>query len=234
MFNYFCPKCGAKVDVGADECPNCAAKSELDADETADLTELSRTAGLDAFSSDREVGTLEQPTERNPDPDQSAKDGQNGLRGGPYLGLRLKHYLAFLGLLTVAIVGAFMFSGGFPALRLENPDEATESPVETFAIGVRGPIEVSGIRPYYDDEYQTHVKAFVANHSREAQSVALLVHLRVREASPRAPPLASFEVVISDPVPPNGGQEVDVELKAFGSLQSLPTWDQVRVDLDVL
>lgn len=234
MFNYFCPKCGAKVDVGADECPNCAAKSELDADETADLTESSRTAGLDAFSSDREVGTLAQPSEANPDPDRSSTEGEAALRTGPYLGLGPKHYLAFLALLIVAILGAFMFSGGIPGLRLENPDEATESPVQTFAIGVRGPIEVSGIRPYYDDEYQTHVRAFVANHSREAQSVALLVHLRVREASPQAPPLASFEVVISDPIPPNGGQEVDVELRAFGSLQSLPTWDQVRVDLDVL
>lgn len=108
------------------------------------------------------------------------------------------------------------------------------SPVETFAIGVRGPIEVSGIRPYYTDEYQMRVLAFVANHSKQERSVALRVYLRVREASRQAPPLASFDVVVGNPLAPNGGQEVDVDLQAMGSLQSLPPWDELRVDLEIL
>ena len=149
-----------------------------------------------------------------------------------------KHLLVFGAAVALAVCIAFVVSAGpgglFSALRLEDPAEMAVSPVETFAIGVRGPIEISGIRPYYDDDFQTHVRAFVANHSREAQSVAVQVLLRVREASLQAPPLATFQVVISDPLPPHGGKEVDVPLAAMGSLQSLPPWDEIRVDIEEL
>lgn len=152
--------------------------------------------------------------------------------------LQTKHLLVFGAAVALAVCVAVVVSAGpgglFSALRLEDPSEMAVSPVETFAIGVRGPIEISGIRPYYDDDFQTHVRAFVANHSREAQSVAVQVLLRVREASQQAPPLATFEVVISDPLPPHGGKEVDVALAAMGSLQSLPPWDEIRVDIEGL
>ena len=144
----------------------------------------------------------------------------------------------FAGALGVVILGVIWLSGGFAGvfsgLSLEDPEEVAESPVETFAIGVSGEIEVSGIRPYYDDEYHTHVRAFVANHSKEPQSVALKALLRVREASRRAPPLATFDVIVPNPLDPNAGVEVDVELAAMGSLQSLPRWDELRVDLEQL
>ena len=78
------------------------------------------------------------------------------------------------------------------------------------------------------------MRAFVANHSNEPQSVAVQVLLRVRQASAQALPIATFEVIISDPLPPNGGQEIDVRLAAMGSLQSLPPWDEIRVDVEVL
>lgn len=106
--------------------------------------------------------------------------------------------------------------------------------METFAIGVRGPVEVSAIRPYYTAEHRMRVKAFVANHSRSEQSVAVRVQLRVREADRQSPPLASFDVIIPNPVPPSGGQEVETELHALGSLQALPPWDEMRVDLETL
>ena len=150
------------------------------------------------------------------------------------LHLQAWHYLVFAGGLAVAVLLAVWLSGGLSGLRLEDPEESPESPVETFAIGVHGPIEVSAIRPYYDEEYQTHVRAFVANHSKQERSVAVRASLRVREASRQAPPLATFDVIISAPLPPNGGQEVDVQLRALGSLQSLPPWNQMRVDLEVL
>lgn len=159
-------------------------------------------------------------------------------RRGGSLELQAKHLLIFVGAVAVAICLAVVVSVGpgnlFSSLRLEDPEEMVESPVETFAIGVRGPIEVSGIRPYYDDDFQTHVRAFVANHSKDPQSVAIQVLLRVRQAGEQAPPLATFQVVISDPLPPNGGQEVDVSLAAMGSLQSLPPWDEIRVDIEGL
>ena len=131
-----------------------------------------------------------------------------------------RHFLIFAVALVLSILVAVWASSDatslFSGLQLENADEMAVSPVETFAIGVRGPVEVSGIRPYYDEDFQTHVKAFVANHSRHPQSVALQVLLRVREASQHAPPLATFQVIIPDPIGPNGGTEIDVVLNALG------------------
>ena len=233
MFKYICPDCGATVDVADDECPHCAPEAVLDGDETADLTVMSRATEV-VFHAGREAVPVSERGEPEQGTGGPSTVGTTDAR--PRSGLELKgwHYLAFAGLVVAAILLAVILAGGMPALRLQEPEEAEASPVETFAIGVRGPIEVSGIRPYYDEEYQAHVRAFVANHSKREQSVALLVLLRVKEASQQAPPLATFEVVISDPLPPNGGKEVDVSLRAMGSLESLPPWDEMRVDLEVL
>ena len=154
------------------------------------------------------------------------------------LHLEKRHLVIFAVALLLAVLVAVWAAGDptglFSGLGLENPEEMEVSPVETFSIGVQGAVEVSAIRPYYDEDFQTHVKAFVANHSSEPQSVALQVMLRVREASKQAPPLATFNVVIPDPIGPNGGTEIDVVLNAMGSLQSLPRWDEMRVDVEPL
>ena len=236
MFTWICPNCGGAVDVAEDTCPRCA--------------------GTDSQSSAHEASATAEPVAKptvhsapaappTPLPRQPAAEGiggaaaqseesQSAATGSTAFNIEKRHYLIFAGGLAVAILGAIWLSGGFSGLRLEDPGEMVESPVETFAIGVRGPIEVSGIRPYYDEDFQMHVRAFVANHSKEEQSVALRVQLRVREASKQAPPIATFEVIIGSPLPPNGGQEIDVRLQAMGSLQSLPRWDELRVDLEAL
>lgn len=156
--------------------------------------------------------------------------------GSDALGLERRHYLLFAVALFVFVGAAVWLSGGFDGgifgLRFEDPGEMEESPVETFAIGVRGDIEVSGVRPYYDDEYQAHVKAFVANHSKQRRAVALRALLRVKEAGPGSVPIATFEVVTVPPLEPNEGRELDVSLSAMGTLQSFPRWDEMRVDLE--
>ena len=217
MLTYICPDCGATVDVADGDCPYCGSGGQPDADETAEIATAATTESVTVGERPRQrAGVEERPSRRGS------------------MGLRAWHYWAFAGVLAASVIAAVVLSDGLPGLRFEEPGEAELSPVETFAIGVRGPIEVSGIRPYYDDEYQAHVRAFVANHSRTTQSVALAVLLRVREASQQAPPLATFEVLLSDPLPPNGGREVDVGLQTMGTLESLPPWDQLRVDLEVL
>lgn len=128
----------------------------------------------------------------------------------------------------------FALATGCSGLQMEEPPDATESPVETFGIGELGTLEVSGVRPYYDDDYQAHVRAFVTNHSDDQQSAALLVHLRVREATVQAPPIASFTIVLPEPLGPDEGLEVDVPLRALGTLQSLPRWNEMRVDVERL
>ena len=236
MFTWICPKCGSGVDVAEDTCPHCADQGiAIHADEPWQPTqEIAPTPGESTSSDTSEASPRLSPRERLGAAPDEGPDKDGVAKSAGTFNLQTRHYLIFAGGLAVAILGAIWLSGNFSGLRLEEPVEMAESPVETFAIGVQGPIEVSGIRPYYDTEFQAHVRAFVANHSKQEQSVAFRVHLRVREASQQAPPLATFDVVISPPLAPNGGQEVDVQLRAMGSLQSLPRWNEMRVDLEVL
>ena len=245
MFTWVCPKCGGSVDVAEDTCPHCAGRGSS-APEV-----VTHPVPEPPEEDPQPVHTppVQQPARPDPQPASAptapeanaptpTPANQTVRRPRGQFELQTKHLLMFCGAVVVAICVAIGVSAGpgglFSALRLEDPEEMAESPVETFAIGVRGPIEVSGIRPYYDDDFQTHVRAFVANHSNEPQSVAVQVLLRVRQASAQALPIATFEVIISDPLPPNGGQEIDVRLAAMGSLQSLPPWDEIRVDVEVL
>ena len=245
MFTWVCPKCGGNVDVAEDTCPHCAARDGAAAESIPQPSPEPPAVDPQPVP----TAPVRPPVPPEPLPVPAPAAGLAAEQAEPVAGqtakklrlgleLRPKQWLIFGGALLVAIgiaVGLSTGLGGlFSALRLEDPEETVESPVETFAIGVRGPIEVSGIRPYYDEDFQTHVRAFVANHSKEPRSVAIQVLLRVRQASVQAPPLATFEVVISDPLPPNGGQEVDVALAAMGSLQSLPPWDEIRVDIETL
>ncbi|MDE0106332.1 MAG: hypothetical protein OXJ37_06805 [Bryobacterales bacterium] len=258
MFTWVCPKCGGSVDVAEVTCPHCAARGAApepatrhspvpagDETQAVQAPQAEPPASPDPqAASDPAVPVAAEPTQTAAEPIQTpvepiqAPAARRESRPRGAFALQTKHLLWFGAAVALAVCVAVVVSTGpgglFSALRLEDPAEMAVSPVETFAIGVRGPIEISGIRPYYDDDFQTHVRAFVANHSREAQSVAVQVLLRVREASSQAPPLATFEVVISDPLPPHGGKEVDVGLAAMGSLQSLPPWDEIRVDIEVL
>ena len=245
MFTWVCPKCGASVDVAEDACPHCGWREGSGSESVAQPSpETPPVAAQPVQAAPAQPPEHPDPPSAAPSPapaaapeSQPAAKQAVSRRRGP-LELQTKHLLIFAAAVAAAICTAVVVSIGpgdlFSSLRLEDPEEMVESPVETFAIGVRGPIEVSGIRPYYDDDFQTHVRAFVANHSKDPQSVAIQVLLRVRQAGEQAPPLATFQVVISDPLPPNGGQEVDVSLAAMGSLQSLPPWDEIRVDIEGL
>lgn len=220
MFNWICPNCGKVVESSTEHCPHCGAQESADPPDAA------------SDQDETLVDAVVAPADEAAKQEAAAPPARHAMH------LERRHYVMFAGALAAVILCVIWLSGGFAGvfsgLSLEDPEEATESPVETFAIGVRGEIEVSGIRPYYDDDYRAHVRAFVANHSREPQSVALKALLRVREASRRAPPLATFDVIVPNPLDPNAGVEIDVDLAAMGSLQSLPRWNELRVDLEQL
>ena len=236
MFTWICPNCGGAVDVAEDICPHCAKQDARSSarEPLATAEPVAEETVHSAPAAPTKPPAQESAPEAAGGAISQSEDAESAAPASMAFSLQKRHYLIFAGGLAVAVLSAIWLSGGFSGLRLEGPEEMVESPVEAFAIGVRGPIEVSGIRPYYDEDFQTHVRAFVANHSKQEQPVALRVHLRVREASRRAPPLATFEVIIGSPLPPNGGQEIDVRLQAMGSLQSLPKWDELRVDLEAL
>ncbi len=235
MLSWTCPKCGGVLDVTDVECPHCSES----------LASIEPAANRTSASGDSQPAAVSRRTDRpdpapatavlpvevpEPSPEAEPAAGSNAL------GLQRRHYLLFAVALVVFVGAAVWLSGGFDdgifGLRFEDPGEMDESPVETFAIGVRGDIEVSGVRPYYDDEYQAHVKLFVANHSDQERAVALRALMRVKEAGPRSVPIATFDVVTVPPLGPNEGRELDVSLNAMGTLQSFPRWDEMRVDLE--
>lgn len=227
MFSWICPDCGAEVEASSDVCPSCSARGSSASD--------SAPVGSDKDAAEvpsEPPALVASPVSESPRQRPQGSSVESGLH------LEKRHLVIFaVGLLLAVLVAVWAAgdpTGLFSGLGLEDPDGTEVSPVETFSIGVQGAVEVSGIRPYYDEDFQTHVKAFVANHSSEPQSVALRVMLRVREATQQAPPLATFKIVIPDPIGPNGGTEIDVVLNAMGSLQSFPRWDEIRVDVEPL
>ena len=246
MFTWVCSECGGSVDVSEVICPHCSAPAEdWDEDDVEAVAEFAgETDPPNAMPEPvaAELPVVDEPEIEEPPADLSDPEPERPADFPPQepapfaLALSLKHLLQFAVGLVLVILAAYWLAGGggMPGLQLEDPPEEVESTVETFAIGVSGPVEVSAIRPYYDREFQTHVRAFVANHSKEPQSVAFSVLLRVREATSQVPPLATFRVVLPEPLPASGGQEVDVPLAAMGSLQALPPWHQLRVDLEPL
>ena len=208
MFTWICPKCGKEVDVAQKSCPHCATpeKPVESAPNLVPPAASSRPAAADA-------------AQAPPTPPRSSME------------VRPVHLLIFVGVMILAIGGAVWVSQP-DLLSFESVEEPDEGMVETFGRGVEGPFEVAGIRTYYTDDYQTKVKAFVVNHSDQAGSVALRVHLRVQRATESAPPLASFDVILPEPLDGNGSLEIDTGLDAMGSLQSLPPWREIRVDIE--
>jgi hypothetical protein len=90
---------------------------------------------------------------------------------------------------------------------------------------------VTGIRPFYDGEYKPKVTALVVNHGEAPlESVNLEVQLRAPQASPLTAPLASFKIELQN-LGSNESREIETDLKALGTLASLPPWQQIRIDL---
>ena len=211
MFTWICPKCGKEVDVAQKSCPRCAA-----AEASAEGAESAPVLPPPAAASKREEAA----------PQQSRPARQKSS-----LEVRPLHLLLFAAVLMLTVGGAVWLSRP-DLLRLEAVAEPEEESVRTFGRGLQGPLEVAGIRAYYTDDYQTKVKAFVVNHSDEARSVALRVSLRHRQATDNAPPLGGFDLVLPQPLAGHGAFEIDTDLDALGSLQSLPPWQEMRVDID--
>ncbi len=212
MFTWICPKCGKEVDVAQKSCPRCAA-AEASSESAPSLPPPA------ALSRQEEAASPQRRPEK-----------QSGSLSS--LEVRPIHLLLFAAVLIASVGGAVWLSRP-DLLRLEAVADPDEESVQTFSRGIRGPLEVAGIRAYYTDDYRTKVKAFVVNHSDEARSVALRVSLRHRQAADNAPPLGGFDLVLPEPLEGQGAFEIDTDLEALGSLQSLPPWQEIRVDIDL-
>jgi hypothetical protein len=220
MFTWECPKCGREIDIAESECPHCSQQGK--AASTVVATEQPPAPKVAAPQS---LPTPSRGAAAGPRPRQAPPAGSWGLQG--------KHIAIFAVLAVVAIAAAIFFAR--PDLfRSAPPFE--EVPLAEGAgesgSAYLGDIEVAGVRTWYDAEYNPKVNAVVINHSESAQAgVNLLVEMRTREASTADTPLASFEIQLKEPLGPREARDVQFDLKAMGTLASLPPWHEMRVDL---
>jgi hypothetical protein len=147
--------------------------------------------------------------------------------------LQGKH-IAIFAVLAVVAIAAAIFLAQPNLFRSTSPFE--DPPLADGAgdsgSAYLGDVEVAGVRTWYDEDYNPKVNAVVINHGDSAQAgVNLLVELRTRQASTGDLPLASFEIQLDEPLGPREARDVQFDLKAMGTLASLPPWHEMRVDL---
>jgi hypothetical protein len=109
-----------------------------------------------------------------------------------------------------------------PKIELQRPAEPPPPP---------RPIEVSGIRLFYDAQNRPQVRAVVINHGDEPLNKGASIRVALR-ATPGAPPLAYFTVKLDATIQPGDSREVRAGLDALATLAAIPPWQQLRVDIE--
>ena len=236
MFTWKCPKCEREIDIAETECPACTGrevaapaavqeKPESPAPTAAPATVVPERRPAPAVPQVYDHG----PTLPPPVPESTAPASTPGAMSvGP------KQLLFFMGVLVVSVIGAvylaqpdlFDFGGG--------PSMSTAPELEAAPPGaaIVGDLEVSGVRFWYDDNIKPRVRALVINHSENVKRhVELTVELRPAEARADSPSLASFDLRLNAFLGGLASAEVETELRASGTLQSLPPWSEMRVSV---
>jgi len=248
MFTWECPKCGKELDVGTVECPVCHPESVATPPRrTQEAPQLAAAARQPApppkpAPSSRPAAAVKAPaqTPTGPppaspaaaSPSQPAPKPPIVVRSGP--AVRPAH-LALVGVVLAVSVGlALYFSRpdlfrGAAGLQLEDVPEAAGS--GTAGSAAAGNLQVAGIRPYYDGEYRSRVRALIINHGdTPVEQVNLEVTLQTPRAPAFAAPLASF-VIDTKELGSGESREIEASLTALGTLASLPPWDQMRIQI---
>jgi len=114
-----------------------------------------------------------------------------------------------------------------PAAKLEF-QRPPEAPAE------QRPLEVTGIRLFYDDQSRPQVRAVVVNHTEDPLPAGTVVRAALRPAGAPAgsPPLARFSVKLTAPLPGGDSRDLRAPLDALATLAAIPPWQQLRVDLE--
>ena len=155
----------------------------------------------------------------------------------PSWGLQPKHLGIFAAILIIVVAVAIYlarpgFFGGRAGLQLEGVPPASEEAASEESAALRD-LEVAGIRTWYDVDYKPKVRAVVVNHSENTkEDLSLQVHLRPIQADRRASPLASFDIRLEGKLGPRESRDVETDLIAMGTLQSLPRWKELRIDVE--
>lgn len=205
MFTWVCPQCGAEVDVAEKSCPRCQRKFE--------------------------VASTEDTADRLPrlkeTPDTPSKVNAFALK---------PTHLALFVVAAIVAVGLALYFARSGGLTLEDvPVDAIAEPEVVGGSGTAGPIEVTGLRFRYDDEFKPLAQAVVINHSnRELYGVRLSVKLNTVDAPAGASPLATFEVTLEEPLGEQASAEVESTMLTAGTIAALPPTDKLRVEVERL
>lgn len=218
MFTWECPTCGKELDIAETQCPNCSGEAEA-----------SKGSAKQPEASAAPV------SERLPPPRKAAAAKRQP--AAHHWGIQPKHLGVFAVAMVVAVALAVYlarpdaFGGG--SVELEEVPAGSEEGALLGAAHV-GDLEVAGIRTWYDSDYKPKVRAVVINHGEQAKgNVNLQVQLRPRQADRKVSPLASFDIQLKKELGPRESRDVEADLAALGTLQSLPRWDELRVDVEI-
>lgn len=216
MFTWECSKCGREVDIAEETCPHC---EEADKKVAAKTTEARPV----------ESGISQPPASRLPEPTRSDHAVSSNeprsamsIRPGQLALVVVVMLVAVLGAVYVAEPSLFQFGGG----------AETEGEIQAAVPPGVGSIEIAGVRTWYNDDYEPQVRALVINHGEDPQqNVDLRVMLRPRAAPPDSPPLALFDVRITDGLPALASKEIETSLEASGTLASFPDWSELQLEV---
>ena len=221
MFTWVCQRCGKEVDVAEVECPHCAV-------------EMNRSALGSAQGADR------RPIEEDVYPAEKLPPAQRAMRPptpAPLpppqhaLAIRPLHLFLFALVLAVSLAGA---------IYLARPDLMTVEGVSLPRLPRReapplqqGPIEIAGIRTWRDEQAKLRVRALLINHTAGPYPEQnFRISLRNPESEDEAPPGATFEIALEEPIGARASREVEAELIAPEGLTALPEWNRMRVEVE--
>ncbi len=228
MFTWQCPKCGRDIDIAETGCPHCSGREVAAAAPVEPRPE--RPPEVAPAPAVAEVYNpspkLPPPVEQSPAEAPDSAPPPGAFTVGP------KQLVFFMGVLVLSVLGAvylaqpdlFDFGGG---ASLSGAPEVEAPPPGAAIVG---DLEVAGVRFWYDENIKPRVRVLVINHSEDSQrDIELTIELRPAEARADSPSLASFDLRLDTFLAGLASAEVETELRASGTLQSMPPWSEMRV-----
>jgi hypothetical protein len=198
-------------------CPDCGAE--------VDVAETSCPRCQKKFEVNSTEDTADKLPRLKETPDSASKPA--------LFSLKPTHMALFAVALIVSLAWAIYLSQPRGLVLEDIPEDATGEP--TGGSGLAGPIEVTGLRFRYDDEFTPLVQAVIINHSnRELYGVRLAVKLNTVAAPVDASPLATFEIALEEPLGEQASAEVESTMLMAGTIAALPPTDGLRVEVERL
>jgi len=232
MFTWVCQRCGKEVDIAEIECPFC--KAELRGTQLGSAHGATRGPVEEDYPARTEAPARSE--ERLPPPRRTEELASTVPRPEPPahpLAIRPLHLALFLLALLLSLAAAVYFARpdlfAFEGVSLPKLPRAEVAPLQ------QGPIEVAGVRTWRDAEAKLKVRAILVNHTAGTYPDRhWRVTLRDPSAAEDAPPAATFDVELEEPLDGRASREIETDLLAPEGLTALPEWNRIQVQLEAI